>query len=534
MSFRPSSTTTIATVLIVLTLFTRFIKLDWGDGYYFHPDEGNMARSLSQLTIDDLNPRFFAYGQFPLYLVFFPLKLLSLPFGVSIHHPVSYSTAVISLRILSALSSVATIFVFYLISRRLFSTLLPRLLFLVFLIFTPGLIQLAHFGTTESLLLLAFSLNIYLSFKLIDKPSLILILFASLVSGAALATKLTAIFFISPILLSFLINLLRRRHLLQLFGYGIAFILLGTSFFFVFSPYNLIEYQDFVSAFRYELAVATGATPVFYVNQFIATTPYLFQLKQVFPYSAGLFLFVAGLLGIIIGLSKNPRYFLKPYWLLVIVPSLFYFFYNGRLYVKWTRFCSPVFFIFPLFSAYLISRIRDRKWVLLLALILVLPGVKFLHLYLRPDVRLTTSHWLVQNLPPSTTIFSEAGNVINLPVTSNDFRVINFDFYNLDKDPRLQSELPQKLAQSDYLLIPSRRIYKNQSTPQFPYSYRYYQALFSGSLGFDLIAQFSNEPSLWLNSENAEETWSVFDHPVIRVYQKTRPLTLSQYQELLL
>jgi len=37
----------------------------------------------------------------------------------------------------------------------------------------------------------------------------------------------------------------------------------------------------------------------------------------------------------------------------------------------------------------------------------------------------------------------------------------------------------------------------------------------------------------FLNSENAEETWSVFDHPTIRIFQKEINLTLDQYEKLL-
>jgi ubiquinol-cytochrome c reductase cytochrome b subunit len=38
---------------------------------------------------------------------------------------------------------------------------------------------------------------------------------------------------------------------------------------------------------------------------------------------------------------------------------------------------------------------------------------------------------------------------------------------------------------------------------------------------------------LFLNSENAEETWSVFDQPIIRIYKKINNLTSDDYQELL-
>ncbi len=56
-------------VLVVgLIIFTRFFKLNWGDNFFFNPDENNMATSVMKMNPKDLDPHFYAYGQFPLYL----------------------------------------------------------------------------------------------------------------------------------------------------------------------------------------------------------------------------------------------------------------------------------------------------------------------------------------------------------------------------------------------------------------------------------------------------------------------------------
>lgn len=81
-------------------------------------------------------------------------------------------------------------------------------------------------------------------------------------------------------------------------------------------------------------------------------------------------------------------------------------------------------------------------------------------------------------------------------------------------------KLTNLIKDSDYILIPSRRVFKNQNNPSFPYSQKYYQSLFNNKLGFNQIKQFSSNNSLFLNSENAEETWSVFDNPTIRIFKK--------------
>jgi hypothetical protein len=273
--------------------------------------------------------------------------------------------------------------------------------------------------------------------------------------------------------------------------------------------------------------VATGQLPVFYTRQFQNTTPILFQLKHIFPYIAGLPLFIFSILGIFF-VKKNFRHLL-----IILIPSLIYFIYNSLLYVKWTRFMSPIFFLIPLFASYFISQFKNKTFFLTLIVISILPGILFFTMYLQPDIRLTASDWASRNLIADSVVFSEAGNVINFPFHSQDLHVNNFDFYNLDSDPELINQLPQLISQSDYIIIPSRRIFKNQTNSDFPHSYRYYQSLFSGQLGFQPLKTFSPNYDFLLNAENAEETWSVFDHPTLRIYQNVSHLSVQEIHQVL-
>ena len=71
----------------------------------------------------------------------------------------------------------------------------------------------------------------------------------------------------------------------------------------------------------------------------------------------------------------------------------------------------------------------------------------------------------------------------------------------------------------------------NHPKEKYPLLNEYYQRLFSRSgfaKGFEKVAEFSSYPKISLfgktllefPDENAEETWTVFDHPVIRIYKK--------------
>lgn len=82
------------------------------------------------------------------------------------------------------------------------------------------------------------------------------------------------------------------------------------------------------------------------------------------------------------------------------------------------------------------------------------------------------------------------------------------------------------LEQTDYLTISSNRFYDSMSrNPQrYPLTIAYYHSLFSGELGFELIADFTSRPNLGpisFNDDTGEEAWTVYDHPRVFVFKKT-------------
>lgn len=467
-----------------------------------------MATSVMKMNPKDLDPHFYAYGQFPLYLT-----LITAPTH-------EFRNVVLTLRFWSAIFSCASLFLFYLISKKIFKESQYSILFILFLIFTPGLIQMSHFGTTESILLFVLAANILLSFKIFDNLKIKYFILASIVSGIGLATKISSLILTTPIFLSLLFLLIKKRKIWQLFFGLLVFCLMTVLIGIIFSPYNLLNFTDFISTMKYEVGVATGQYQVFYTRQFIGSTPYIFQIQKIFPYANGIPIFILGFIGFII-IIKSFIIHRKsnPYLLLILFPSLIYFVYQGQLFTKWTRFISPIFFVFPLLSIFVFQKIKSKYLFYILTIFCSLPGIYFLKTYLNKDIRVIATNWINENIPIDSRILSEGGNVVDIPM-KGQYDVVNFDFYNHDEDVKSSEKLDQFINQSEFIIIPSRRIFKNQNNPLYPYSQQYYQKLFSGQLNFKLIKIISQNNSLFLNSENAEETWSVFDNPVIRIYGK--------------
>ena len=299
---------------------------------------------------------------------------------------------------------------------------------------------------------------------------------------------------------------------------------------------------------NYESDVALGRSLVFYTRQFFDTKQFTFQFINIFPYTLGWVAYILGFLGII-GLSWNDKKIN-----LLRFAFLIYFIPSAVIYAKWSRFMAPVFPIVLIFAVLLILNIKDKisklnlklkafRFVLgfalyILIFTMIVPGIAYLSIYQNQDVRFQASKWIYKNIPNNSYILSETANVVDIPISngtmeqSNNYNVISFNFYDLDENQVLRSELSNHLIKADYIFIPSRRIFANHPAERYPILSEYYKYLFSGRLGYKKVEEFKSFPKICLpfytekclsfNDENAEETWTVFDHPVIRIYKKVK------------
>ena len=152
----------------------------------------------------------------------------------------------------------------------------------------------------------------------------------------------------------------------------------------------------------------------------------------------------------------------------------------------------------------------------------------------------------------------------DLPSGLSDYTCISMNMYNgyyhslklwmvaEDNDQKLQA-MSNATDQADYLVITSNRFYDSLSRIpwRFPASLAYYDALFDGSLGFELVKVFESPPSIGpfriddqvlpiddlpdiLNEHwEAEEAFHVYDHPAVLVFRKTDAYSSENLQAIL-
>ena len=530
-------------IILIIGAFLRFYKLDWGEGLFAHPDEYHIVASVNQLSFPhQMNPHFFNYGTVVIYLIYFTKIALEFVSSSLNFHPSvinSFLNPFLIGRFYSAFFSTLTIIVVYkiccLILERKWALIAS---FLVAL--TPGLIQQAHFATPESLLTFFIfgSLFFLLKFVQLERVDDAIISSASL--GLALGVKVVAVLFTPILAMGMLLKLWRKpKKMILVLPLCLLFVL--TIFYFV-APYVFLDSPAWRGSTDYEAGLALGKIPVFYTRQFINTLPFIFQMEKILPFTIGPIMETFGFLGvglILVNFLKKP----KLEYFLIISSFLILFISNGLLFAKWTRFLAPALPFFAIFSVFFLYEVKrlSRKFFEILLIVTIASTtiwtLAFFSIYLTSDVRISASNWLLQNTSSTSLFLVEGGNMVDLPLSS-DFRKISLDFYNLETDPTIQQKIINGLLTSDYFLVQSRRVFLNHMRipALFPKTAQFYNGLFSGSLGFEQIKEFHSYPALSFlgfkiefPDEQAEETWRVFDHPVLRVFKKKVNLNREDY-----
>ena len=572
-------------LLILIGGFLRFYKLDWGQDLFTHPDEYHIASSVAQLSYpNQMHPHFFSYGTVTIYLIYFTQEIIQI-----INHSSLIINPFLIGRFYSALFSTLTIIIVYKICRSFMQTRFSYLAALLVAL-TPGLIQQAHFATPESALIFFLFGSLLFMIKFIKQNKTLYIILASVFLGISLGVKVSSIASILPLIITIIIksypnNLHFRKPflfikqvskaLLKFTGLIAISIIVAIITFAIVAPYVFLDYSAFRSNLNYEGALAIGQIPVFYTRQFIDTLPVLFQIEKILPYVLGPFLLLFGILGFLnvmlnlfqhlISWAKIPKHppalaFGNSRWragvrndkritlIILVLAFLSLFIPNAFLFAKWTRFIAPTFPFFAIFAAIALQTIENktrRSVYYFLAGVLVFGTVlwtmSFFSIYTNPDIRITASAWLESHVKERSSFLVEGGNMTDIPLAGN-FQRTSLDFYSLENDPLTRKKIIDSLQSSDYFLVQSRRVFMNhQRLPNiYPKTAQFYDTLFNGNLGFKQIKEFHSYPKLSLfgvslefPDETAEETWSVFDHPVIRIFKKTQQLSKENYAKIL-
>jgi len=565
-------------------LLVRLYGLDAAQGNNFHPDERQILFHVVQLSwpgswaqffnaaTSPLNPHFFAYGSFPLYLLAAVGNILS-----HISAPLAnFANLTLTGRVLNAIFDCGTILLVGWLGLLLTNDHAPgrryawsvALLAAALVAFTPFQLQLSHFYTVDTMLLFFVTLTVLACVVLVetDKPvrwSLV----AGLGYGLALATKFSA----APLAIALFVALAMRWYRRGLSSIIVPLLLsfcVTLAVFLIAMPYALLDMPEFIQQVAQQGDLARGALDLPYVRQFAGTTPYAYEAQNMLFWGMGLMLGLAALAGFLWLCWRVWKRDAGP-WLVVLSWVVVYGAITGSFYVKYMRYMLPIYPFLTLMAASILiallkfsrERVKDARTKSYIAIILpygaiviVLAGTMFqglalLNVYSQPNTRIQASRWIFSHLKPGSVLtYEQWDDSLPEAVDNHDpsiYQEVSYpdangqpqqglDLYGDDTAAKAQ-QLARILPTVNAITMATDRL--DKSIPRLPCRYpltiHYYQLLFSGQLGFHLAAQFENHPNLFgivLDDSNADESYSVFDHPTARIFVRDNPYPYTSDQ----
>jgi hypothetical protein len=576
----------LAGVLILGAMF-RLHGLNWDGGQWLHPDErrvffviqdlGWPASPAEALTAaSPLNPRFFAYGSLPFYL----LRLVAS--GLGMLWPVLSDAGSLHLvgRPLAAFLDLGTVFLTYRLARRLWrhppsrssekgtaacgesrdkawaGPLLAAMLVSCAVIH----IQQAHFYTADTLLVFLVMLTLNLAAGAAQGGGWRHRTAMGLALGLALATKLTAAALVLALFTANTIDASSAagsgassvNRAASVLRHTAASLAVAAAVFAAVQPYAIIDWQAFVRDTIQESRIAWGALDVPYTQQFAGRLPFLYPIWQTVLWGLGLpvgCLAWAGLGTCLMRWLKAGR------WqdTLLLSWAGTYLAATGILHAQYLRYMLP---LVPPLSIMAVAMVASwsSRWLRrggygLLAVGGLLYGLAFTQIYAEPHSWVTASEWIYRNLPGGSTLAVEVWDTaLPLPLVLDgqlrqieEFEVRMLDLYAEPDDRAKWAVLVTDLAESQYALIASRRLYGSISRlpTRYPLASLYYEKLLAGELGFELVAEFERGPT-WLNPRLTplpggvpsavwpDESFVVYDHPRALLFVNTEHLEAAE------
>lgn len=583
-------------LVLIVGLALRLYGLSWDDGYYFHPDERQLlivADRISLARPPDLpllltpdspwNPRFFAYGSLPIYL----FRLCADLAGRLVYDYGTLHSGYLVGRALSALFDVGTIWLIFRLGRRLFGVA-EALLAAGLVALTVLHIQLAHFYTTDTMLVFFAVLVVSQAVEVAKEPVAGRAWGIGLAWGMALATKFSAVLLAFPVAAAWLLGEWARAPSTGRWIWHAAWrcaltMLIAGGSLILFQPYTVIDPMRFLTDIAIELRIAGGLDEVPYTLQFHGTTPYLYPLRQMAVWGMGPMLGMAALLALPAGLAYAVR-MAAAGWrrrgtelLVPLIWVVAYFAVVGGAHTRFTRYMLPVIPFLCLWAArglVVLLRARGAWSVLGMASTgLVIGGaafyaLAFMNIYRQEHPWLQASRWICRNLPQGSRVMIEHWDD-PLPIWHGrgDLRCHRNYQYNLfrayDRDDTAKLDhLLQALEESDYIILSSRRLYGSipRMAERYPLTSEYYALLMTGALGFEPVYHVAVYPTwagirleddpfaaaglprpvladedtdTWLRIRlgAADESMIVYDHPMPLIFQRVRRLSRQEILE---
>ncbi|MBX7145391.1 MAG: phospholipid carrier-dependent glycosyltransferase [Oligoflexia bacterium] len=534
--------------ILVLAALLRVYPIPHGIG--FHPDERHLVMVTNDLERNGMNPRSFAYGSLPFYIVWSVSKLISFV-SPQLH---SYDGLFYTGRSVAALFGVVGVYLTYCLARALGLRTGLALLSALLLALNVFHLQLSRYFAVDIFLSTTSLLTLLACVRLYKRGDTLSYLLAGIALGLALGTKVSALNLLVPLGLACFFDLYERKS----FGRLSAWLricslpLVALAVFLTVEPFAALDFETFLRHTSEQINMVRGDWRPPYIIQYENTAPYLYALQQMVFYTMGLPLALGCLCGAVFMLLRQFKK-LSPATLLTLTWVFVTFIAFAGLKVKFPRYLLPIYPPLMICAAWLLGEIGDYcrtrgRYILglLPALaIITASGVyafAFERIYSFDHSYELASRWVFDRIPSGAKILSvDWDDKLPLSLPGLDARRYAFEgqqwelqVYHPESEEKLD-QLATKLASAEYIVLPTARSYG--ALPRIPFEYpltnHMFSLLFKGSLGYELIQTFKVRPGIgaWsINDDLADESFWVYDHPKVIIFKRTSQLPKEEIE----
>ena len=560
--------------ILAVALALRLYGVNWDSGYGFHPDErdiymrsGCMYDLLTEapghrqcgyvggqpeaesglpslgVVLDadrsPLNPHWFPLGSILIYV------MVAFRFGVERFTDFSALDMRYVGRPLSALADVGSVFMVYLLGRRMYGLgvgLLAAALTAVAVIH----IQNSHFYRPETFSVFFTLASLWAMLRMAERKRLRDSALLGLLLGLALAPKVNVLPLVIPLVLVYGYRVLdsvegRWREISpqdvqRLLPHGLLAAGVAVAVFFATAPYALLDFGAFVGDLATQANMARNAGLFPFTVQYIDTPPFIYQFQQTAIWGLGLPLGALAwaaipFTAVMVLTSSNTRRadLLVLAW---VVPGLLIV---ESFEVRFQRYLFPFMPVMILMAARMLTWLvhigkslaaspglggvgearggiqtllggspvahLTVRWLPVFLVVVVTGAAAFYALafervYAEDHPAVAASRWINEQVPQGTAIVSDNHWDEFIP-DLYQYSVWQFPVYDADT-PEKMTSLAGHLAKAEYLVFYSNRPYGSvaRDPDRFPFSNSYYQQLFQGALGYRLERSFTTHPEL--------------------------------------
>ncbi|RME74305.1 MAG: hypothetical protein D6784_10215, partial [Chloroflexi bacterium] len=524
--------------------------------------------------------RSYTYGHFPLYtlvlVAHFLHQLLPLVQALPLDVPrlIQFLSTVetahgyaLTGRALMALADVGTVYLLFLLGRRIYGPW-AGLLAAALAAVTVLQVQLAHFFAVDPVSTTFTLLALYAALLMVSRRTFSSAVVCGIGVGLAVASKFSALpVAFAPVAAVWLAVQQadppeRGAMLNRMAGLAVAALAVAFAVFAVTSPFVLLDFANFKQAVLVEQGnMVRGIADFPFTRQYRNTPAYWYFIEQQIRWGMGWPLGLLGFSGLLWVAGKAVLGRARPGEWLALGWIVLYFGPTGLFLAKFMRYMVPVVPLLTLFGAGLLAALwqvnltgRLARLPRLLAGGLaagVLVGstvwaLAFVNgVYGTEHPWITFSRWIYAHVPDGACLAWEHWDD-RLPVSLPEPRANpEAHRYVQPQLPLYDDDTPQKyqllrdtLTHCDYVILATNRLWRTipRLPERYPMTTRYYQLLFSGDLGFEPVYSVETPPRLgpWtFPDQEADESFTVYDHPKPILFQKTRQLSQAEWDALL-